>query len=207
MTATDKDLLRDLAKEAILSAQTDARGRVFSPRDWNVWDGIYPVVQVKAPRETKNSIGRSMPPAFTTVATVLAIGTVEGNSPEEAETKIDDLERQIKNAVMRSQGILQRISQFPQVNSEQQVTAEGSRHLAEVQVEFYMEFYEEVDPLEDDEPYPLNGVDIHVDTTNVVDTAGTYADPPFPAAVTPAPRDTGPDGRDEGALRIANLQD
>ena len=39
-------------------------------------------------------------------------------------------------------------------------------------------------------------------TRIIEEESGTYTGSPFPGSVTAAPRTTGPDGRDEGALQI-----
>ncbi len=41
---------------------------------------------------------------------------------------------------------------------------------------------------------------VDTDLTNIFDPTGTYPNPPFPSAVTPEPRTSGPDGRAEGGL-------
>lgn len=198
---TDKELLRELTKEALLD-KTDARRRVVTPRDWHLWDSLYPVIELRSLREAKESLGRAMPPEFTTTAIVSVNATVQKKTPESALLALDLIERQIKQAVLASQPILARIQQFSRVTSEQDVNADGEQHLGTVQVDFYMEFYEEFDPMLDVILSDLETVNIHVDSTNIIDTTGTYDNPPFPAAVTPAPRTIGPDGRDEGTLNL-----
>ena len=48
----------------------------------------------------------------------------------------------------------------------------------------------------------LAGLGIHVDLVSQFDAAGTYVGSLFPSSVAPAPRQSGPDGRDEGALNF-----
>ena len=57
-------------------------------------------------------------------------------------------------------------------------------------------------PLPDPVPSAFQEAQIHLDTTTPFDASGTYPNPPFPDAVQPAPRTSGPDGRAEGGLDI-----
>ena len=69
---------------------------------------------------------------------------------------------------------------------------------------FGLEFFELYEP---NAPIDLQTITLNVDLQNIFDATGTYSNPPFPAAVVPAPRTTGPDGRDEGYVEADNLNE
>lgn len=74
--------------------------------------------------------------------------------------------------------------------------------MAELLMHIEVEFYQGPEAFFPIVAVPLDSIGLHVDTAQPFDPNGTYANPPFPASVHPAPRTSGPDGRDEGALNI-----
>lgn len=209
--------IRQLVIDAVKSAGTDAGGNVFGPRDIPTYSATHPAVLIQAPRSRKESLVRGMP-EFNTTVTVTVEGRVECGTAEDAQAQIEDLADQIEVAILTYIPLVSSTQQFSSVDDEIKVTSDGRSHFGEVSFTFEIEKYEYFDPTEN--PIPrldengvtepdivdsLKTVDIHVDLAAPFDPTGTYASPPFPAAVTPAPRTTGPDGRDEGALTITNL--
>ena len=199
--------LRETAIAAVKAAQTMALNQVFSPRDWPTNSSNYPCVLVRASRDSKVSANKGMP-QFTTTVTLSVIGRVEDKSECKAEDLIEEFADQLENAILTNYALITAVQCVASVTSSSQVTAEGERHIGEVQIDFDLEAFEVFD-LVDDAPaavqpvaVPLNTLDIHADLAGTFDATGTYANPPFPAAVLPAPRTSGPDGRDEGALQI-----
>jgi hypothetical protein len=75
--------------------------------------------------------------------------------------------------------------------------------MAELAMSIEVKFYQGPEVFFPIPTNPLQTVDINVDTAAPFDPNGTYANPPFPSAVNPAPRTSGPDGRNEGALTIS----
>lgn len=197
-----KNQLRQLTQQAIIAAQTTAFNRVYSPRDYKLWDGIYPCVQVKTPQQQRQSLGKSGSPNFNTTVSVVIIGTVQADTEDEAEEQLEVLENQIEKAVITNFEILNVIEQFETIQTEQIVTSEGSQHIGQVQLVFNMQSYEEFDPTSEIALESIDQFNIHIDTIYPYDATGTYTDPAFPDSVQPAPRARGTDGRDEGYLEV-----
>jgi hypothetical protein len=195
-----------LVVEALLNT-TDAGTNVFSPRDWPTWDGTYPVVLVTAPEEEGQSLGRNAP-QFTVVTTlrIEARRQLPATDSDIAAVLLMDglqgMRDQVKRAVINSYALTAISQQYPFFRSHIITDPSGDQHLGQMVMDLGVEFYQGP---EDFYPYPLATIEqvgIHVDSINVMDPGGTYTDPPFPQAVTPAPRTQGPDGRDEGFLLI-----
>lgn len=208
----DGDDLVDLIFDALTAADaTDAADAVASGRDWSFAEDELPAILVQLPREDSRSFGPDGGLKFTTTATVPILAKVAGKaSPGDGGANavrlaLRRLKRQIKLAVFNSDAILGDngpVQQISGVRSDQKITATGRGQVGEVLLEFDFEFYENRASFCPPPEPSVTEVEIHVDLTNVYDLAGTYPNPPFPAAVEPAPRTSGPDGRDEGALLI-----
>lgn len=208
MTTTAE--LTDLAVQA-LAGKTEAGANVFAPRDWPTWSGEYPVLMLHAPSEEGASLGRNAP-QFDVTATLQITGRMQVPAQDSdaaasaLHINLEAMREQIKRALINSPQIMSRLQQFPFFRSKIVTDPSGEEHLGELAMEIGMEFYqgpEDFYPVVGDE---VKQVNLHLDATNVYDPSGTYADPPFPQAVIPAPRESGPDGRDEGTLQI-NLSD
>lgn len=203
---TTKAELRDLTA-GILMGQTVAGDQVYTPSDWPTWSQEYPVILVRAPHEEKESLGRATV-EFTVVATIQIVARVElfadvaDLGGEVAEEALEQLGRRIERLVINNPVLMTRLQQFSFVRSRQGFSAEGEKHLGELTVEIGMEFYQGPEDFFDLQAPDLLELDVHLDTGRPFDANGVYLDPPFPAAVTPAPRTAGPDGRDEGALKF-----
>ena len=149
-----------------------------------------------------------MPPQFFATARLSIIGRVQGTDPTAVEEQLELLCEQIESAILTNQALLQSVNQFSFVDTDMGVTADGRQHIGEVQMDFGMEYNDDFDPFVQAPAalppiaVPLMEVGAHVDLTNVFDPEGTYPNPPFPGAVTPAPRTAGPDGRDEGYIQF-----
>lgn len=209
--------IRQLVIDAVKSAGTDAGENVFGPRDTPTYRETHPAVLIQAPRSRKESLQRGMP-EFNTTVTVIVEGRVECGTAEDAQDQIEALADQIEVAILTYIPLVSSTQQFPAIDDEIKVTSEGRNHIGEVAFTFEVEKFEYFDPTENpiaridengvtepDVVDSLKTVDIHVDLASPFDASGTYASPPFPAAVPPAPRTSGPDGRDEGALTLTNL--
>lgn len=222
-TTTD---LRELTAEA-LKGKTLAEGRVYSARTWATWSGLYPVIILGSPTEDMEGLGRAGAPQFTVTTTLRVVARVQ--VPERpnnagaavAQLMLERIQRQVKQAVINNPAIMRRLQQIPFVRSQFAEAEGGDKVLAELVMDVGMEFYQGPEDF-----YPLEGVadaeevdaaaeiaaiqalvelqqfNVTNDLASVFDPSGTYDDPAFPAAVLPAPRESGPDGRPEGGLSI-----
>lgn len=207
MTApTTIDLLMGLVQTALVGA-TDAGSRVFVPDDWPTWSGEYPLLLVQCAHERKESIGRGSAPEFTTTGTLRI--TARASAPAQAgdagaavvEAAAWRLKRQIEIAVINATPVMSLIQQYPFVESQIKVSAEGETHVGEMTMALGLEWYEGAEAFAQPVTTQFTGLNISVDLQNRFDPSGTYV-PDFPYTVPPAPRTTGPDGRDEGRLVI-----
>jgi len=222
MTTTSE--LRQITAEA-LKVGTAAGNNVFAARTWPTWSGSYPIIWLHSPAEDKESLGRQGGPQFTVTATIRISARVQLKAlPKNAAAgamilALEGLQRQIERALINFPPLMSRLQQFPFIRSEMAESDEGDQNLGELVMDVGMEFYQGPEefylseaPLEPS-PFdpaaevagvqpiiPLDGLSVTSDLRNVFDPTGTYADPPFPDSVTPAPRTVGPDGRPEGGL-------
>ena len=148
MTAptTSADLLQ-LSNAAVLNA-TDAQNRVYKPGDWPSQDDQYPLIKQRIISEQRTSLGRSGAIEFITVVTirftieVSAPATVDDAGATGAESALWQIKRQLEVAVINSSALTQRISNIPTMTSQLAFNSEGATHLAGVQIDLQLEFYE-----------------------------------------------------------------
>lgn len=185
---------------------------IASPGVWPTPQEKLPAILVNAPTEQKQSIGKGMA-NFTTSASITVQGQVSKSSPEEALEAIDALAFAVENAVLTDYWVTRTVERFTSVQTDIEVTSDGGPHLAGFRMTLAGDMFESFNPADVMPPgtpwppaapaiVPLTSMGIHLDTAGPFDATGTYPNPPFPDAVQPAPRTTGPDGRDEGALDI-----
>lgn len=190
-----------------LTGKTNAGANVFNPRDWPTWDGTYPVVLVSAPKEDGESLGRNAPQFTVTTSMHIEARLQAGATDSDASAtsllgSLQDMREQVKQAVINYPPLMSVLQQYPYYRSNIMTDPSGDQHLGQMVLEIGMEFYQGPEDFYPINPVPLNEIDLHVDSVNIFDPNGTYTNPPFPEAVTPAPRTQGPDGRDEGYLVI-----
>lgn len=185
---------------------------IVSPGDWPTPPEKLPALLVNVPTESKQSINKGEP-EFTTTASIVIQGQVAAATAALAQDAIEALIYQVENAVLTGYWINAMVQQFASVQTDVEITADGSRQLAGFKMTLAGEMFESFDPTAtpptssawppaDPVLAPFTETQIHLDTANPFDPSGTYANPPFPGSVPPAPRTSGPDGRDEGALDI-----
>jgi hypothetical protein len=198
--------LMDLVVAALIDT-TDAAKKVYSPRDWPTFDESYPVLFVNDTEEAGDSLGRNAP-QFTVTTTVAVEARVQiepGDGDAGAGLAYDQLavmREQCKRALINYTPLVCKLQQFSFFRARITTDPTGDQHLGRLVFEVGLEFYQGP---EDFYPYPVTTLDelhLHVDAVNVFDPGGTYTNPPFPDAVKPAPRTSGPDGRDEGYIVI-----
>lgn len=127
---------------------TAAFGRVYKPGDWPTQPGQYPIVKLRLIGEDRQSIARSGAAEFTTTATVRIIGAVSAPAQFDdagataAETLLWQLKRQIEVAIVNSYPLASVIQQIASMRSQLAFNSEGATHLAGIQTDVAVEFYE-----------------------------------------------------------------
>lgn len=202
----DQTQIRTLAVAALLAADTSAGSNVFPNFDLPTFPQPA-AIYVYIPGDRKESMGRTIP-EFTTVVTLAVVCKLAGTDPGALTTAVDTLRQQVLAAILTNYDLVSGIQQFANVDTRVEYSSDGRQHIAQIQIHFDIEFPELFDPYTQapaaaqSVAVDLNVIDVNVDLQNVFDPTGTYADPPFPAAVVSAPRTSGPDGRNEGTLSI-----
>lgn len=197
-------LARRQIREAVKAVLTVLTGvTVESPGDWDTPPGKLPNIKLRCGTERKQSVTKSMP-EFTTTVTLEVLARVVASTDVDAQDQIEALGQIIEQAILGAPAFIKILQQVSSITTVTEITSEGQRHLAGIQMLIDCEVFESFDPTEiNPSAYPaLQEMLIHVDTAKPFDATGTYAAPPFPDSVTPAPRTSGPDGRDEGTLQI-----
>lgn len=206
---TTSDVIQARLLECI-GEKTDAGARVFAPRDWPTRGDKFPMILVQTPYEkiSRQGAGDAIFDATTIVRVIGRVDTIASEDDEGAVVALADLarlQRQIEYAAVNHYKLAQ-LARLTDVESRSKTSADGQKHTGELTMDFTFVYTRGP---EDFAPVPIVGdlktADIHVDTQNVFDPTGTYADPPFPDEVTPAPRTSGPDGRDEGHVVVTDL--
>ncbi len=208
-------LARRQLRLAVLAALQRIQGvSVDSPGDWATPPAKLPAILMRVGRERKEALTRSMP-EFTTVATVEIEARVEATTAAAAQDAIEALCYSIENMVLTDFSVIGMTQKVSSIDSEIEITANGKSQFGGVKMEIAVEMMEAFDPTvpaprptvwpaTPSATQPLTSVGIHADMTGSFDPDGTYTPSPDAPAYTPvpAPRTTGPDGRDEGALDI-----
>lgn len=210
-------LARRMLRLAVLGALEPLKATagvktIASPGVWPTPSEKLPAILVNAPTEQKlpNSVGQAN---FVTGSTVVVQGQLARSTPEEALDAIDALAFAVENAVLMDYWVTRTVQRFTSVQTDIEVTSDGGPHLGGFRMTLVGEMFETFDPTQVQPPgspwppaspliVPFEQAQIHLDTMQPFDPNGTYPNPPFPDAVTPAPRTSGPDGRDEGGLDI-----
>ena len=176
---------------------------VLSPGDWDTPSRNFPEIKVRCPNDSKISVAKAMPD-FTTTVTIEILARVSGATDVAALDAIEALGQKIEDAVFGMVALTSVIQQIASVSTQTAVTSDGATHIAGALVSVNLELFESFDPFSIDPTslHALQTVLVNVDTAHPFDSTGTYASPPFPAAVIAAPRTIGPDGRNEATLQI-----
>lgn len=145
MTTTAETLL-DLVYAALLEV-TDAGQRVYRPGDWPTWDKQYPALKLRVFSEDKQSVGRGGI-NFIVTATIRILGQVSAPANEDdggaevAEAALRALSRQVEVAVINSYPLTSKLQQFASVRSQFKFTSEAEDHLAGIQIDLGLEYYQ-----------------------------------------------------------------
>ena len=208
-------LARRQARLAALDALQSIPGlTVQSPGDWAIPPSALPAALLRVVSERKDSVVKQMPEFTTTVTLEIQLRT-QATTAAAAQDAIEALGYAVEQALFTNYALVGMCQQIGSVDTDIEITAEGGQHIAGVTMKVDCEVFEAFDPTAVAPPLtpwpvvppatvPLTSAGIHLDMDAPFDPSGTYtpsADAP-PYTPTPAPRTTGPDGRDEAALDI-----
>lgn len=146
MPTTSLDLL-DAVHQAILAADTAAGTNVFRPGDWPTQVGQYPIIKLRLVSQSRQSLGRGAV-EFITIATIRAMievsapARVDDLGAQDAETQLWNLAREVDVAVIGSDPLARLVQQVASVQSQLAFTSEAATHLAGLQMDIALEFYE-----------------------------------------------------------------
>lgn len=128
---------------------TDAGSQVFSPGDWPTQGDQYPRLKPRVVQESKQSLGRGGGPSFTVVSTLRIIGEVSAPAQfndaggSAAAAQLWRLARQVEVAVIGNGALYDAgVQQFATVNSQLAYSSDGETHLAGIQIDIGLEFYQ-----------------------------------------------------------------
>lgn len=179
---------------------------IESPGDWNTPPEALPAILLRGGDERKDSIVKGAPEFTTSIAIVIEarVGAVDEVS---AQDGIEALCYCIEMAILTNHELIRIVNHVPTVLTSTLISSDGQIHFGSVEMTFTFEVPEMFDTfgpfnaLPAGQLVPLTSFGIHIDAKTPYDPSGTYVDAVFPAV--PAPRASGPDGRDEGALDIS----
>ncbi len=186
--------------------------RLLTPGDLPTQSGALPEIKVRTDGDTKVSLTRAMPEFTTTVHLVVEI-KVSAGTEEGAQDTLELLCYNAEMALLNNYALIGISQQISSIETTSEISAEGRVHFGEARMRLSVETFETFDPTSTpplastwppitDPIEALTSMGIHLDMADPYDPAGTYTGSLFPSSVQPAPRTTGPDGRDEGALDI-----
>lgn len=193
---------------AALTGATNVGDRVYTARTWNTFPKEYPLIYLKPPKESKESLGRQGAAQFNTTATFTiearhkVPSQPDGLSAAVLQDALATLGEQIQVAVVNNPSLRKNIQQVAFIETDMQLSDEGAQEQGEMQVSIGLEFYQGVEDFFISPFTEIDSVSITADLISPYDPSGTYADTAFPDAATTAPRTSGPDGRAEGGLTL-----
>lgn len=204
-----------LAVVAALNAiQTSAQiATIDSPGDWTTPPEKMPAVLVRNAHERKESIQKGMA-EFTTTASIEIEARLQAVSSSAAQDEIEALGYLLENAILTNYSVIGMVSQVASVDTQTEISSDGSQHLGGIKMTFSFEMPEMYDPTATPpllttwpvvpaQTVPLTNFTLTGDLINIFDPNGIYVGTLFPNSILPAPRTSGPDGRMEGGLNIA----
>lgn len=194
---TGRSAIRKLVVAALQAAA--AAPSIQSPGDWSVPPAKLPAILVRCGDDQKTSTGPNGETQFNTDFVIEIRGIVSASTAEAAQDALEDLGATIEDVILRNIGIREAAQDFPVIATATEIKADGRVHFGAVSIAMHFQIYEAFDP---DVTTSLQEVSLTADLANVFDPSGTYPNPPFPDAIEPAPRTSGPDGRAEGGFDI-----
>lgn len=193
---------REMRLAAVAALSTIPSVTVTSPGVWATQPSGTPELLVDCGIEQKASLGRTVP-EYTTSSVLQISARLVSATAESAQDAIEVLGATIEAVLLGNVAFVSRLQQISEVVSKTTIDSSAGHHTASLVMALTCEHAETYSPDEiDATQFPdVTQLLVHVDMTNIADPTGTYASPAFPAAVQPAPRTRGPDGRDEAVAR------
>lgn len=197
--------IRLAALQALKVLETTGGVKVInSPGVWTVQPDKAPTVLLRVSRTSKEAMSAA---TSNFVSTVLIEIETKLTAPtgEAAQDELEDLDALVEQALLTNTAFVA-LSQRISIEASSEIVSESRNHVAGTDMLVRCELVESFDPIADApdalQPVapPLAGVSLHADLASQFDPAGLYGDVLFPQAVQPAPRSSGPDGRDEGGF-------
>ena len=176
---------------------------IYSPGDWPTDPEKGSAIQVgRYIHEQKASVTRGQP-EFTTTLNITVDARTVATTGEEVLRDIEKLGWKIEQAVLTDYNLNLNLQQFVSVETKQEIDSTTELHVAQTTIMFGLEFFQSQEEYYmPTDPTTITSIDIVIDSANIYDGTGTYTNTvvteEFPAAIIPAPRTSGPDGRAEG---------
>jgi hypothetical protein len=167
-----------------------------SPGEWDVPPRKLPAGRLRVVSDGKAAAAKAAPIFNTTVVLEVQL-YVSGTDDALTQDALESLAEQVEGLIFGWTPLVQLVSKFANVQSDVAISTQGNRPVGIVDIKIACETVETFAPFE--QPVDLRELGLHLDFQNVaVDRTATYPSPAFPDSVKPAPRKSGPDGRDEG---------
>lgn len=204
-TKTQSGALVELVQQSMLNG-TRAGTNVFVARTWPARLGEVPILIVDPLYDERRSATGKAAPEFDTVTTITirgrvsAVGQADDAGGLEVAEELELFKREIEAALINYTPIMRIVSHFPAIESHFTLSTSGEKNIGEVVISLAMASREGPEDFAPIDTAPLQEVNIFADMRNPFDPLHTYSETPFKAA--PPPRESGPDGRLESALKI-----
>lgn len=148
MTAptTSLDLL-GMVQAALVACNTDLGNRIYRPGDWPTQPGQYPIGKLRLVSESRLSLGHGATVEFITTATIRLLlecsepAQVDDTGAAAVEQALWQVKRQAEIAVIGSYPLELNIQRVVSIQSQLAFTT-AATHLAGVQMDIALEFYE-----------------------------------------------------------------
>lgn len=139
--------VRNLAVLAIKD-NTDAGGRVYSPRDWSTRSDLFPLILIQIHSDDKKGIDKNAP-KFNTTTTLRITARVEsfdGEADEDgamkAEIQLENLQLQIEKALINSYELTRQIHRYSAVSSITEIGSDGEGHIGQLLMLVSVEYFQ-----------------------------------------------------------------
>ena len=186
-----------LAVMAALASDLLAGVNIYSPGDWNTPPEAMPALLMRVADERKESKQKGQPEFDTMVGVEMAL-RVSAPTAAGAQDALEALCYAVEMAVLTNHDLIKLLQQVASIDTVPEFSASGKLHFGGAVMKFGFEVFEAFDPFVVVAPVPLTSFGLHFDACAPFDATGTYENTLFPGL--PAPRTSGPDGRDEAAL-------